>query len=211
MVRYCQVRQVTGAPARREATRDGILEAALRCFARDGYRRTAMDRVAREAGVSRAAVYLHFPNKEALFRALVGGLYERALEAATTAASSDADLVTRIFGILEAKSVRFFELLRGSAHAEEFLGENHRLCGDLSARAAEKYRRILSRTLAGADASGQISLAAAELKPAQAADLLLDMADGIKTRARASMTTAAYVQRLENAVRILLTGLELRI
>ena len=198
---------MAAAGGRRETTREGILESAVRCFARHGYRRTAMDQVAREAGISRAAVYLHFPNKEALFRALVGGLHDQSLASAKQAAAVRADLATRVFGILEAKSVRFFALLRGSVHAAEFLDENHRLCGDLSAAATERYRRVLIETLAGADAAREIDLTRAGVKPAQAAELLLDLADGIKSRARESMTTLQYTQRLAEAVRVVLAGL----
>jgi AcrR family transcriptional regulator len=196
--------------ARRETTREGILESALLCFARDGFRRTAMESVAREAGISRAAVYLHFPNKEALFRALVAGLHDESLAAAKRAAAMKGDLAARVYGILEAKSVRVFTLLRSSAHAAEFLDENHRLCGDLSATATDRYRRVLTKTVADADAAGEIALGRAGLKPPQAADLLLDVADGIKSRAHASMTAEEYTQRLGEGVRVVLAGLGLR-
>jgi AcrR family transcriptional regulator len=201
---------MTAAGGRREETREGILEAAVRCFTRNGYRRTAMDQVARDAGISRAAVYLHFPNKEALFRALVGGLHDASLVSAKQAAAMRADLAARVYGILEAKSVRFFTLLRGSVHAAEFLDENHRLCGALSAAPTQGERRVLNNTLADADAAGEIGLARAGLKPAQAAELLLDVADGIKTRGHESMTTAQYQQRLAEAVRVVLAGLGVR-
>lgn len=52
-------------------TRDAILDAAARRFARFGARKTTMDEVAREAGCSRATVYTHFRSKEALYRALL--------------------------------------------------------------------------------------------------------------------------------------------
>ena len=195
------------AAERREATREGILHAALRCFTRDGYRRTAMDRIAREAGISRAALYLHFDDKESLFRALVAGLYDDALEAAVDASEADATLAERIFGILKARSVRFFELLRTSEHADEFLDENHRLCGDLSTNASNRYAKLLAQALSEADRAREIDLAAAELRPASAADLLLDTADGIKLRSRTTMTPAEYVRRLERAVNVMVAGL----
>jgi AcrR family transcriptional regulator len=53
------------------ATRDRILQAALRIFADKGYHRAAVDDIVRVSGTSKGAVYHHFPNKEALFLALV--------------------------------------------------------------------------------------------------------------------------------------------
>jgi AcrR family transcriptional regulator len=51
-----------------------IAEAALRLFARYGYKRTSMDDIAREAGVARATLYLHFKGKDDVFRAMLAGL-----------------------------------------------------------------------------------------------------------------------------------------
>jgi TetR/AcrR family fatty acid metabolism transcriptional regulator len=77
------------APARRplqkDRTRGRILEAARQAFASSGYHRTLVDDVAREAGVSKGAVYVHFPSKEDLFLALLddaaGTLAERVTSA----------------------------------------------------------------------------------------------------------------------------------
>jgi AcrR family transcriptional regulator len=191
------------APTRRDTTREAILTGALRCFARDGYRRTALDRVAREAGISRAALYLHFANKEQLFRALVGAQHTRALAEAAEAARGAGSLVERLTAALIAKTGRFFDLLRGSEHAEEFLDENHRLCGELSADASTKHARLLARMLAAAAAGGEI----AGLSPMKAAELLLDTAEGIKVRGRTTLTAREYRERLGQAVRIVIAGL----
>ncbi|MEO6026864.1 MAG: helix-turn-helix domain-containing protein [Candidatus Binatia bacterium] len=183
------------------------MAAGLRCFGRDGYRRTALDRVAREAGISRAAVYLHFANKEDLFRALVDDLHARALADATAAARGDAALTERLTAAMVAKTSRFYDLLRASEHADEFLDENHRLCGDISTTFATKHARLLGRMIATAAASGEISLASIGASATQMAELLLDTAEGIKTRNRTILSADAYRRRLGDAVRILLAGL----
>jgi AcrR family transcriptional regulator len=58
-------------PAGDEKTRSALLEAAAQRYARFGPRKTTMEEVARTAGFSRATVYKHFPNKDALYRALL--------------------------------------------------------------------------------------------------------------------------------------------
>lgn len=50
---------------------DAVLEAALDQFAARGFAATRMEDVAAAAGLSKAALYLYFPSKDALFRALV--------------------------------------------------------------------------------------------------------------------------------------------
>jgi AcrR family transcriptional regulator len=54
-----------------ERTRARLLEIAIRRFAVDGYRRTSVSDVAREAGLTPAAAYAYFAGKEALFEAAV--------------------------------------------------------------------------------------------------------------------------------------------
>jgi len=48
-----------------------ILAAALACFAERGYAATRLDDVAQRAGVTKGTLYLYFPNKEELFKAVV--------------------------------------------------------------------------------------------------------------------------------------------
>jgi AcrR family transcriptional regulator len=54
----------------REA-RDELLTAALRVFARRGYREAGVDEIAAEAGYSKGALYWHFAGKEELLLALI--------------------------------------------------------------------------------------------------------------------------------------------
>jgi len=67
------------------ATRDRILQAALQVFAEKGYHRAVVDDIVRASQTSKGAVYHHFPNKEALFLALVDEFSARLAEAIATA------------------------------------------------------------------------------------------------------------------------------
>jgi len=52
---------------RRHETREHVLVAASRVFARNGFHATSLDAVAEEAGFSRGAVYYNFTDTEELF------------------------------------------------------------------------------------------------------------------------------------------------
>lgn len=54
-----------------EDREDRILDAAAQLIAHFGYDKTTVSDIAREAGISKGAVYLHFESKEALFEALL--------------------------------------------------------------------------------------------------------------------------------------------
>src|SRR5919109_3938634 len=56
---------------RREETRERVLAAAGRVFARRGFDATSLDAIAEEAGFSRGAVYYNFVDKEELFLELL--------------------------------------------------------------------------------------------------------------------------------------------
>jgi len=60
-----------------EATREGILLAALDLFSRKGYARTTFTDIADRIGMTRGAVYWHFDNKPALLAALIDHVHDR--------------------------------------------------------------------------------------------------------------------------------------
>jgi AcrR family transcriptional regulator len=57
-----------------EARRRQILSAAMRCFAREGFHRTTMQDIFREADLSPGAVYSYFKGKDELIGAIIAGL-----------------------------------------------------------------------------------------------------------------------------------------
>lgn len=56
---------------RKEERPDDIIAAALKIFAVKGFAGAKMEAIAAEAGLSKGAVYLYFPTKEDVFRAVV--------------------------------------------------------------------------------------------------------------------------------------------
>src|SRR5215470_6582979 len=92
------------------ATRERILQAAFVRFSGYGFRRTSMEDIAGEAGVSRAALYLQFRNKEEIFRSLAEALHDEALAGAAAALNGDQPLAERLLAAVEAKTLRFVEI-----------------------------------------------------------------------------------------------------
>ncbi len=52
-------------------TRERLLAVAKNCFACYGFHGTSVDRIVREAGVSKGALYWHFPGKFEIYRAVM--------------------------------------------------------------------------------------------------------------------------------------------
>jgi AcrR family transcriptional regulator len=57
-----------------------LLDAALKLFSQNGFERTTMDQIAREAGASTKTIYARFSNKEEVLHAVVHRLVERTIE-----------------------------------------------------------------------------------------------------------------------------------
>jgi AcrR family transcriptional regulator len=58
-------------PEYKEAAKDRIIKAAFKTFTQKGYQQTTMDDIAKELGVSKAALYQYFKNKKALLNEIV--------------------------------------------------------------------------------------------------------------------------------------------
>ena len=56
---------------RKAKTREALIEAATRLFARRGVEATSLDDIAGEAGYTKGAIYANFPNKRALLEAVI--------------------------------------------------------------------------------------------------------------------------------------------
>jgi AcrR family transcriptional regulator len=93
---------------RSAATRGALIRAARELFARDGYAATGREAIVERAGVTRGAMYHHFADKEALFRAvfeeLEAEVMAKAAEAAMTVSPEDP------LGQLRAGSLAYLDV-----------------------------------------------------------------------------------------------------
>jgi AcrR family transcriptional regulator len=86
---------------RTEATRTALVGTARRLFAEKGYAATSTEEILGAAGVSRGAMYHHFTDKRALFRA--------------TFEAVENDLTARVIGAAATEATPFGQLRNGFA------------------------------------------------------------------------------------------------
>lgn len=96
---------LTVAPGKGERTRRRLLDIAVRRFAADGFRRTSVSDIAREAGLTPAAAYAYFAGKDGLFEAAIdadaGALIDAAREAGAPGRSARERLFLFVAGLRE--------------------------------------------------------------------------------------------------------------
>jgi len=85
---------------RKEARPQELLEAALALFVEKGFAATRTEEVARQAGVSKGTLYLYYPSKEELFKAVVrhnlSSLIAEGAELAAQFEGSSSDLLSQL-------------------------------------------------------------------------------------------------------------------
>ena len=98
-----------------------IFASALAVFGRQGFQRTSMAEVAKTAGMSRAALYLRFADKAALFQGLAEWFVSETLTAAESAWQEGAALAPNLEATILAKDLPFYRMLHASPHGAALL------------------------------------------------------------------------------------------
>jgi AcrR family transcriptional regulator len=127
-------------PDNHSATRQHILRAALRSFARCGYAATSVRQIVDDARVSKPALYYYFADKAQLFHALVDQAHDeryQLMQAAAQRGRTVADKLEKIVAALFEFSLRNRELMR-LAFATAFAAAGE---APAEAKCAEKGRR----------------------------------------------------------------------
>jgi AcrR family transcriptional regulator len=153
VVAYRRTEQVE---ARLSASRERILDAALRLVAGEGYAGCSVAAVAQRAGVATGSVYQHFPNKAALVAEVFRAASQREVDAFTRAAGLESGVLDQICAAVATFAQR---ALRAPRMAFALIAEPVDPAVD-SERLI--FRRAYAEVLAGLIARG---LASGELPP----------------------------------------------
>ena len=155
--------------------RDGqILDAALTVFHQYGYGKTTMQDIARAAGMSRAALYLHFATKEDLFRAGARRAHAQALARADDMLAAEGDVVSRIDAAMAAYFGGLMAQISSSVHGGELFDTSLSVTGDV---VAESNEALVARI---ASALGEARLSIVDASAEQVARMLLAVANGLQ-------------------------------
>lgn len=150
-----------------EKTRVALLAAAERLFLERGVAHTSLDQIAREAGVTRGAVYWHFQNKAHLFNDMLNQVRLPAEQLAERLITCDRQLRNlrdlsieainslaqdeqrrRIFTILLHRCEFTEELREAEERHHAFINEFIRVCEQLFASAEEQLQPGVTPRLA---------------------------------------------------------------
>ena len=165
-----------------EARKEGILDAAQTLVLKHGLRGTSMEAIARQAGVAKPTLYAYYPDKPAVFAALLERLIGTWRAEFLAALRGDGDVVQRIAAAITAKHKAAWRLLENSPHADELYEEHDRgwatqftafdaelgtlIEAELAAAGVSRARVMTQLFLAASYGIGRRAQSMAELGPA---------------------------------------------
>lgn len=193
---------------RSEETRPRILDAAVECFASQGYDATGVADICRRAGVTKGAFYHHFVSKQALFLELLGR-WLAGLDAQLAAARSQATTVPEALDRMVEKAEQalvvatgqiplFLEFWSKASHDPEVW--------QATIAPYRRYHTYLTDLIKVGIAEGSLQ----PVDPAAAAHLLLSLAVGLVLQGLLDPQGADWGQVARKSLDILLEGLQRR-
>ncbi|UWR01821.1 TetR/AcrR family transcriptional regulator [Ruegeria conchae] len=189
--------------ASEESKTAAILSSAFRAFAAYGFRKTSMDDIAKGAGMSRPAVYLHYKNKEAIVRELTQYYYDEKVILVAEALAGEGSLPEILAGAVQAQSQGMAEIL-ASPHGLEMLDATKSMSTDIVQEGEVKLTRLYADWLRRENSAGRAHL---PVGPDEAAKTITTSLKGIKMTASSA---EEFEQGISQLATLLGAALEIR-
>ena len=182
-------------PKIQDLRQKAILTAAFDVFRQYGFRRATMEDIAQAAGMSRAALYLHYRNKQDIFQSLVQVYFD-------TTYAEIARILARTLPVTETLSAAFaaqggpiMQALLSSPHGAEFIDAKTLVNAEIVKTAEVRLTAVYAAWLDREAAAGRVRLDGFGSSAACAATLLAALT-GMKTGAADYAGYVAAVARL---------------
>ena len=136
-----------------------ILTSAWMAFAAYGFRKTSMDDIARGAGISRPALYLHYRNKEDIYRSLAQYYYDDAAVNFAAALAVDGPVGQVLGDAYVAKAGEIIQSMLTSPHGHELMDTKTTNASDIVEAGEARLRAVLADWLQAQADAGRVALA----------------------------------------------------
>lgn len=186
-------------------TRSRILEAALACFAANGYDATGVAEICQRAGVSKGAFYHHFASKQQVFLALLDG-WLSGLDKQVAVSRGRATPFDEALLALAGIGSQVFQQAQGQLPMFlEFWAKAARdpAVWQATMEPYQRYRAFFASAVAAGTAEGVLR----PVDPDVAARLLVAVAVGLLLQAVLEPDGADWDQVIHESLRLVLEGL----
>lgn len=189
----------------RDPKQTAILNAAFEAFRLYGFRRTSMEDIAKGAGMSRAALYLHYRNKEDIFGSLVQYYYSQATQQVEIALAADRAPDQALVASFEAQTGPVFLAMINSPHGQELMDTKTAISAEIAKVGEARLLQIYTAWITREQAAGRIDLTTFG-RPEEVANVILNAFYGVKTANIESGNFQVASTRLARMLGIALTA-----
>ncbi len=162
--------------AQPKTTRDAILDATDQMLAKYGYKKMTIDDLAKEVGIGKGSVYLHFKSKGDIALSHIDRIIERMKQRLSTITTSRGSCETRLRKmIVERVMYRFDSVQHYSQSLNEILAQLRPRLLERRKRYFEEEARLISTVLAEGKKSGIFTIK----DPMEAGRTILDATNAL--------------------------------
>jgi AcrR family transcriptional regulator len=139
-----------------KTTRDAILDATERLLERFGYRKMTIEDLAREVGIGKGSVYLHFTSKEEIALSHIDRIIERLKRRLEIIASKPEPAAARVHEMLiERVLFRFDSVQHYSQNLNDMLSQVRAKLLERRKRYFEEEANLFAKVIEEGSASGE--------------------------------------------------------
>jgi AcrR family transcriptional regulator len=172
-----------------------VLETALTVFLRHGFKKTSMEDIAQAADISRQGIYLHFKDKDAIFRASILKTLDDGLEAANRILDDDRlAFEAKLLKALDEWFGRHIGLL--DPEASDLSGQCERVLGNAVEKSRSAFREKLEKVIQARSAR---KTKGADKRAATIADMLCTCGENWK---HAFSSRQEFAEKMRDAIRL---------
>lgn len=186
--------------------RHQIMDAALTVFSHLGFERASMDDIAKEAGVSKGALYLYYKSKDAIIAKLLQLFFDQALKQVKLLAAGEGSVTEQLLAftrVLTREMDRMAAMQPISLQFYAIAARHATIRQHLRAYFAD-YRALMEEVIQRGIAQGELR---ADISPAETAVTLTALLEGLALLWLIDPQATDWHVQVESSTKLLIQGL----
>ena len=186
--------------------RHQIMDAALTVFSHLGFERASMDDIAKEAGVSKGALYLYYKSKDAIIAKLLQLFFDQALKQVKLLAAGEGSVTEQLLAftrVLTREMDRMAAMQPISLQFYAIAARHATIRQHLRAYFAD-YRALMEEVIQRGIAQGELR---ADISPTETAVTLTALLEGLALLWLIDPQATDWHVQVESSTQLLIQGL----
>ena len=186
--------------------RNQIMEAALTVFSRLGFERASMDNIAKEAGVSKGALYLYYKSKDAIIAKLLQLLFDQALKQVRILAAGEGSVTEQLLAFTRVLTREMDRMAAMQPISLQFyaIAARHPTIRQHLRAYFKEYRTLMEEVIQRGVAQDELR---ADINPTEAAITLTALLEGLALVWLIDPQATDWHVQVESSTKLLIQGL----